>query len=220
MSRVSSGQEERSTSGVSSHTAEPSRSSPPRSRAGNQTPSTPSASKIAAWIWLFVAATVKKPMLRLTSAATKPAVEPAESVRQTSVRADDATPHEARFIALAVSGSHGPGQLGECAVEHQDVIGDGVGAGVARAPAAPTAPRRSRRRSKGSGENRNLPSCRWLQSVACSPSGSRPRRRRCRDRPGRSHWSSSLRPQICERTSATASASSDRSFGVISWKAR
>ncbi len=124
-----------------------------------------------------------------TSAATKPSVEPAESVRH-----DDAT--------LARGSLRRPrgGRRARCRAAGRERRRarrrDRRRCWSRRCPDAAvlTAPRRSRRRSRTSGESRNPP-CRWELPAACSPSGSRPRRRRCRDRPGRFPWSSTLRSQ-------------------------
>src|SRR5450756_20324 len=86
MSRVPSGQLERSTSSVSSTTAAPSRSSPFCLIAWCQSSSNPNVSKIALCIWRFERHTTENPTFLCRQAATKSSVQPAESARITTLR--------------------------------------------------------------------------------------------------------------------------------------
>ena len=153
-------------------------------------------------------ALVKNPMLRARRAPSE-----AGGGAARVGPADDLAPDEGCVVADVVASLDiGPGSWEMRLVEDHDMIGGGVRAGVARPEQLPTAPHRSRLRSRTSGGSRSRP-CRWLPSALCSRSGSRRARRRCPRRPGRS-LVIAQRSHTCARTSATASAISARSLRV------
>src|SRR5271165_6384923 len=97
ISRVRSGQAERSTSSVTSATAAPSRGVPSWWTAGSQRSSIPNVSKMAPCTWAFDRATKKKPTLRSRQAEANVVEHPAESVRTTTGRVTVSASSPARW---------------------------------------------------------------------------------------------------------------------------